>query len=827
MEYSKKNMTNMTAGGDIEQFWDVIMELRHGFNNPSLEDEILHLTKKATPSKRFLIKMEIMNLSKNVQRVIDLRNFFQDNCEKFIYQGIAHFFDEAAKNEFIQEIQKYGGEYTLGVYEFILRKAKKRYKFQQNNSPVAPGRKAEEISLTKFFQRKDERLFFIKKISFFYNSPEKMSKSAFENFAIQGITTDISATGLSIKVPEKNVRRRNGLIHVWMHGIESEFKFSDRIIITYQIRKTFAKNEHIYLSLELHNEQFSKTKNEFNIYLKNYIDTQNKRNNVHVENTLNAIKVKIAEQFVISRLNSLPIFLLHHDKHWLPAAQFNTAHNTQIGLITKTTDNKDFLRALCVLPAIQSKIALGARFSNYLFLMPIKNNNNKTYYVALPHNDVIGNRFIKKIAREAHRHNSLRLYRIDGNTLSPETQCHVPSSLPSSAGEVFENMNQKPIKKALELTIQLKRMLVISDISDCIDSLNLLKETAYEKDSAVNLLEYILKKPTSSIAIHETFAETNDFRIEDRFLYEMSLLIKPKELQKNVFISCCTLNISTRGLKIQLPEIMDLNVGQELVVYFPELQDRTNNEGKYQSYYIVGKDSDLQYRLLIVGNAKTHNGRKMLNKFIHKNLNDLKAMGYENEIYGFSRVLRNLFANNLHLAHGIAAKKGTARYIKYLAISENTALQELNNNSKNNLLSLMDNSTFSSSITNQIGFTNKEKPYEYLYFIVMPKTKSNGESYFFIKQIVKSTKDYDLNKIIQDLRCIGNPRLLKICVTKKSRVFNKYFRDEVAYIEKFAKTKLKYIDSEIRNTMGIFELADITELVALPVKNSHPAISLT
>lgn len=818
MEYSNNNMTNMTASGDIKQFQDVIMELRHGFNNPSLEDEILHLTKEAPPCKRFLIKMEIMKLSKNVHRVIDLRNFFQDNCEKFIYQGIAHFLDEVAKNEFIQETHKYGGEYTLGVYQFIIRKAKKRYKHQQNNSFVACCPKTEEISLTKFFRRKDERLFFIKKISFFYNSPEKMSKSAFENFAIQGITTDISATGLSIKVPKQNIRRKNGLIHVWMHSIESEFKFSDRVIITYVIRKTFVKKEHIYLCLELHHEQFSKTKDEFNLYFKNYIDTQKRRNNVHVENTLSAIKVKIAEQFVIGRLNSLPIFLLRNDKHWLPAAQFTTTHNTQVGLITKTTDNKDFLRALCLLPAIQSKITLGARFSDYLFIMPIKNNNNKTYYVALPHDKVIGNSFIKKTAREAHQKNRLKLYRIDGNTLSPETQCHIPSSLPSSAGEVFENMNQKPIKKALELAKQLKRMLVLSDISDCIDSLNLLTESSYEKDNAVNLLEYILKKPTSSIAIHDTLAETNDFRVEDRFLYEMPLLIQQKEQHKNEYIPCCTLNISTRGLKIKLTEILDLNVGDKLLVYFPELQDKTNNEGKYQSYYIVGKDSDLQYRLLVAGNAKKHNGRKLLNKFIHQNLNDLKAMGYENEIYGFSRVLRNLFANNLHLAHGIASKDATTRYIKYLAVSENTALQEINTAHSNNLLSLMNNGTFSSSIIEQIEFTNKEKPYEYLYFIVVPKTKNNGESYFFVKQIVKRTKDYNLNKLIQDLRCIGNPRLLKICVTKKSRVFNKYFRDEVAYIDKFAKTKLKYIDSEIRNATGVFELTDITELVALPPK---------
>ncbi len=806
-------MKNMTRSEGQENFWDIIMELRHGFNNPSLESEIQHLAANLTVSNRFLIKMEIMNLSRDVHRVIDLRTFFKDNCEKFIYKGITHFLDEISKNELINELNRYAGNYTLGVYKYIMQKAKARYKANPHALFNIPP-KTEKIYLTKFFQRKDERLYFTKKVSIFYNSPEKMTKNAFNNFAIEGITTDISSTGLSIKIPKEKIRRTDGLIHVWMHGIEAEFKFSDRVIITYEIKNTFEKNNHIYFSLDYHCKQFSNVKDEFMAFSKSYLEAQKKRNNLPVENTVNAIKVKASEQFIIARLKSLPVFLIEQNGVWLPGAQFKTANNTNIGLFANINDNKDFLRSLCVLPSIQSRISSGERFYDYLFLMPVKDKSNKTYYVALPHKGLIGNDFLKKIARSAHQKNNLKLYRIDGNTTSPEEQCHVPSSLPSSAGEAFETMNQQPIERAKSLSKVLKRMIVLSDFSDSIDYLNLLNDTSDKQENDVNLSKYILKKPVKAIDIYDAVAETNDFRTEDRFLCNMNVLIQKKTDKTSEFVSCTTLNISTKGLKIKLAKIMDLKVGDKILVDLHELPGNGDKGVRYQPYYIAGKDSDLEYRLCIEGKTADHEGRKMIREYIHKNINSIKPMGYENEIYGFSRVLRNIFANNIHLPHGITARHGSSRYIKNIAISENSHIPIIKNNSTDDILNLMETDAFRSAIINKIELINKENPYEILYFIVMSRTRSNGENYFFIKQITESQKDSELMPLMQNLRCIGDPRLLRINSTKKSRIFNKYFRDEMSYLERFAVTKIKDIESGLKNTMGVFEMSDVTDLIA-------------
>ncbi|WP_028865035.1 PilZ domain-containing protein [Psychromonas aquimarina] len=797
---------------DLEDFGDVIMELRHAFNNPELENEIQELTANATASNRFQIKMEIINLSQEVQRVIDLRFFFKDSCEKFIYKGISHFLDDISKNEFENEISRYDGSYTLGVYEHIMQKAKKRYKLNPH-ALVNTLPKTEKIYLTKFFQRKNERLYFVKKVSIFYNNPKKMTPNVFNNFAIDAITTNISAAGLSIKIPKKNIRRTSGLIHIWMHGIEAEFKFSERVIITYEIKNTFEKNDHVYFNLHYHSNQFSKVEDEFIAFSKSYFEAEKKRNNLPVGNTVNAVKVKASEQFIITRLSSLPIFLFKQNDLWLPAAQFKTPNNSTIGLFGNANENNDFLHSLCLLPSIQSRISSGKRFYDYLFLMPIKDKNSESYYVAIPCKELICNGFLKRVARIAHKNKHLKLYRIDGNTTLPEEQYHVSSSLPSSAGEAFENMNQQPIEQAKSLSKVLKRMIVLSDFTDSIEHLNLLNDTSDKQENDFNLSHYILEESSKPVDIQDVIAETNDFRTEDRFLCNMNLLIQNKAHSLSEFVPCTTVNISTRGLKIKLSQVLDIKAGDKVLIHLVDLPGNGDKGVRYQPYYIIGKDSDLEYRLCIEGKAADHDGRKVIREFIHKNINSIKPIGYKNEIYGFSRVLRNIFANNIHLPHGITARHGSSRYIKNIAISESSHIPIIKNGSTDDLLTLMETDAFRNAVTDKIEFINKENPNEILYFIAMLRTRNNGDNYFFIKQITGSKTDAELMPLIQNLRCIGEPRLLRVKVTKKSRVFNKYFRAEMSYLERFAVPKVKDIMSELRNTMGVFEMSDVTDLI--------------
>lgn len=809
-------MNKLPDPNDISEFSDVIIDLRHKFNSPCLEDEISHLAPNATVSNRFLIKMEIMNLSRDISRIIDLRTFFSQDCEKYTHKGISHFLDDMGKKDFESELEKYSHKYTLGVYEHVIRKAKLRHK----NTPITSHiPETELIHLTRIFQRKEERLYFIKKICLFFNSPEKMTPIAFENFAISGITTDLSENGLAIKVLTENVIRTKGLVHVWIHGIETEYNFSGRVIITYEIKNTFTKNEFTYLNLNYYSQQFCKVTDEFFTYANNYLLTHKKRNNVPVDNTVNAITVKASEQFVITRLNALPVFLSKENGYWLPNAQFKTANNLSIGNFENAKNNHEFLRSFCASPIIQKDLIAGKRFTHYVFIMPIIDKKGNKYYISVPHEKVLHNPFIKKLASVAKQKNQLRLYRIDGNSTSPETQCYVPSSLPSSAGEAFENLNQQPVQVAKSLAKSLQRMIVLTDFTDSIGHFNLVNENDNDNQDPLHLPDFVLTPTTQQIEIFDAKAETNDFRSEDRFLANLNIQLAVNVNSINDAIDCTTINISTRGLKVRIKPAVNLSIGDQLLIRFPDLFSDDNNENdQFQPYYIAGQDSPTDYRLFIKGDGTEHFGRKLIKSYINKNISDLKVVGNENEVYGLSRVLRNIFANNIHVPYGIMAKSGSERYIKDIALSYNTRLPDFTEDNKTELLKLMHTESLRSLISTQIEGISKEQPYEYLYVVIMPRTRSNGDKYFFVKNIDSGDDNQELVSLIGVLRCIGSPRILRITCTKKSRVFNKYFRDEMAYLEKFAARRLKKIDAILRNTFGILEVSDITDLLKTILK---------
>ncbi|WP_354625212.1 hypothetical protein [Psychromonas sp. MME2] len=805
-------MNKITTNTDISDFSDVIMELRHKFNAATLEDDITHLTPQVSPSTRFLIKMEIMNLSRKVSHVIDLRNLFQKNCKEFTFQGVLHYLDDVSKKEFINEVNNYSGTYTLGVYKQISKKAKQRYRANPNEGKFP---KTNAIHLTGFYQRREERLYFIRKISLFFNSPEKMSKTAFEHFAIEGITTDISSSGLAIKVLTQKVIRKNGLVHVWIHGIENEYTFRGRVIVTYEIKNSYKKNEYTYLNLNYHNEQFCNTAEQFFSYANNYLQTQKKRNNISVENTINAIAIKASEQFVISRLNSLAVFLIHKNGTWLPYAQFKTLGNQDIGRFGKNRNNKDFLHSCCALPYIQAELITGKRFSYYIVVIPISDNQSKTRYIALPHNLLLANSALKERAQLALQNNQLLCYRIDGNTVEPDSQCYVPSSLPSTAGDAFTVNNEDTLERAKALAKGLTRMVTITDLTDSIRFLHLFDDdtdTDVNKQ-AINFSSFVLKKPTLHQEILSIYAETNDLRKEDRFITELCFHLQMRSFQQNQFVSGSTVNISCCGLKIQLSPNFSLNSGDRVHLHFPDLQKNEKGNKKFHPYYVVGKESNHQYRLSLDGKVDAHTGRKLLNTYINSHREDLPVLGYGEDIAGLSRVLRNIFSNNLHLPHGITAKHTSGSYIKEMALSANSSLPTFAEEPQVELLNLMNNNAFRQAIVQQIELTPQHSPYHNLYFVVMPRTRTNGDKYFFVKQIEEDEKHDELRKLLSVLGCIGNPRIVRINGTAKGHVFDKYFIDEKNYMECYAAIKLKPVIDQLQDTLAIFNIMDITDMI--------------
>jgi len=135
---------------DLVQFRTIILSLVSYAMHPRLDTLIGKLAPEQTPSKRFLIKLEIKRLAKPCPYVLDLRNYFEQ-CEAVQYQNICHYLDEISKTLFLDNIEKNNGLYSIHIYNEVNEQAKKRHLAMVKTKDIAKQNSKIDIDPIKVF----------------------------------------------------------------------------------------------------------------------------------------------------------------------------------------------------------------------------------------------------------------------------------------------------------------------------------------------------------------------------------------------------------------------------------------------------------------------------------------------------------------------------------------------------------------------------------------------------------------------------------------------------------------------------------------------------
>ncbi len=334
-------------------------------------------------------------------------------------------------------------------------------------------------------------------------------------------------------------------------------------------------------------------------------------------------------------------------------------------------------------------------------------------------------------------------------------------------------------------------MISISDESDLIAQFNLFVEPVDDNIAKNKIFQFIPKKLALRSELHIVKSELDDKRQEDRFLYKMPIIIytakKPKE--KN---NAMTVDISTKGLKIQTEKPLNLFTNDQVVIDFPHLKNESGGHVHHQPYSVISAKNNLIH-LSIHGDIQRHEARKSLKKLIHQNLNSLDTTGCRDVIYGLPRVIRNLFAFNHPYPEFLITRFDKTRYISDMAISDNTVMPEISINTDENsaiLKLILKHENFVQMINDAWG--KLKEPHDITSFnvLVTVKEKTNQTGYYIIiKNADELMKNGQMKDAFQQSSIMGETRLLRVTITPKARVFNKYFRDELAYLTRYAPNR--------------------------------------
>jgi hypothetical protein len=372
-------------------------------------------------------------------------------------------------------------------------------------------------------------------------------------------------------------------------GFEKDFSFSSAVFIAYDILSVMSKQTNFYYKIKMTANQTEEIVHEFHNHLKKFIFTQLRRHRVPIENTQEAVIVKGYEQFIVGKLNNLPIFMQYEHGKWVPNSLYLTGYNEF--LLQRLTDENhtSMLTDFICQPAIQNLLLTGERFVQYYLFAPVSSPDGFANFMCMSLADCISDPDARAIAQLAYLKSkgNLMLYRLDGMTIHPDKQCHIPSSLPDSSGEAFQLINQNPVERARLLASAYKRMICISDESELLAKLDLFTEPANENIQKNKIFQFIPKKSGIKSELHIVKSEVDDKRQEDRFLYKMPIFFFTPKKPKEKF-SAFTIDISTKGLKIESEKPMNFFAGDLLSITFPHLEGENNEQINRQPYIVIG-----------------------------------------------------------------------------------------------------------------------------------------------------------------------------------------------------------------------------------------------
>lgn len=268
-------------------------------------------------SDKFLIKMEINRLAQPCVRIIDLREKVTEKTSLYTHKGLDHHLTADAIKT-LHDTTKLFGDYTIGVYEIVLNHVQKM-KLQNNNKISSDYETSfsEVIQLNSHKVRANARMFFISPIVITLPDGEEFKAS----------TSNISTSGLKIKLPEDISCFNGDLIKILFTGICSEYRhksIDDGKKIIYRLVSQEEDDGIFYFYLNIQPEQ-----PEFVEFLKSFIRGNQYKYKIDVQYYYNLALENALKNSALRAMNTLPIYLnVNNTKPALFMLQ--NAANTQI-----------------------------------------------------------------------------------------------------------------------------------------------------------------------------------------------------------------------------------------------------------------------------------------------------------------------------------------------------------------------------------------------------------------------------------------------------------------------------------------------------------------
>jgi len=807
---------------DFSKYQKIIHHFRGEVTKPSFDIKFTQSTKQMAKTEKFLLKMELKRLASVCTRSIDLRGLVDGDCKLFEYNGQSHFLDGIAVRVFEEYVKSYNG-YTFGVYEAVKntennfrviykneQKNADNFKLQTKQGDILK-KTADKVQypvstflLNQYHNRKEERMNFVIPLAIELDGNQKKSVSSI----------DMSATGLRFRLNSQKPFYKGQKLIVTFQGLESDFSFDKDEPLIYQV-----ENIHSDKSTQLIGCQRIDylEHDSFEAFLQNFIQLNKRRYKINLENTISALQSRSFEQYILPKINELPIFFERVNSNIIPRYALTTNNNQATFQYWQDEDNYSNLHVLVNserLNRLLKRYKQGKPLLVYSFVLQYQ---GKDYFYTIDEEQLSQEEgFAPEFFTFATKKSSFSVTKLSYFSIDKST-IYSPFALSNSKKENLQQVNLPPSKEVIDCINSLAFLVVASDITNQ-TSIEQYQRFSHQNIDVSKLKKFGHKRLKNKLVVDDISITYNRLRQEIRFIYKTPIVLECNRIKWKGY----SIDFSISGLQAVLSESTEFCVGDVIYISFPNLQKITSSYNlkriPYEIVKINKKKTVINFRVYI--KAHQHIGRSFFKLLIDKNKDKLTADEYSLLVPGLAESLRTHYAQCMQVPTLVVQTSGSRYKIEVLVTNEQDSefLQLLNDLSDRKshynfypLLTKLYKDNFLESCLKKL-VVNTTPITEVLYIAIAKDIEQVDRGLNIKFEHELNTQELRKNFINQALDN-GHFYCFQLKVSRTSSPDLDYLHTELSYISTYAIHRGKQIEKEILSVVASIQYIDITHEV--------------
>ena len=821
----------------LSPFKTIIYSLVSYAMHPKLDTLIEKLTPNERPALRFLIKVEIKRLSKPCPYTLDFRSYFED-CEPVQHLNICHHLDEISKTLFLESIEQNKGLFSLNIYNEINNHAKQRHLEAEKQRAENKAHSKIEIDPVKTFSLinnnicYDQALNLFSRCKIFTYDPLGMSRKGKVEIGISATIIDLNPHNCVLKAPLSSLSEDTKIIYLWFYDHDNKLDFNDDIVLQYNIeeQKSIQFDSYTHYRLSLNKVSDSKMIKRFSDLLVKISCVQKKLLKNQIQPLSDSIFAKSHEQFLLNTTQDIAFLCAPYKSGWRPACGLQTHSNQALWDFFSSQGDNDPLTRLFCSDNVQHALESEQNFNQYAYVLRHRYQTKiaekliaKEQFIIVWQEQFEQCELAERLVREFVLNGDYRYVRLQLSKIDAQADGYNPSAVPSHVGPAMALLNRPLSKQVKGLLNASNYFAVLSDVSEIntvllLDKILKEKEKLHATDAPIDCDEkYHLPRLQRKSPMEIVRVKENDFRVEDRF--DCTLNVKVTRCGK---VACDikgeTQNISTQGLSIILAQALSYKAGDIICLTLEIPYKNKLVTLSKQNYQIIGGSDDKKLRLLINTTQSRHAASWMLREYIYQHMDSLKASGFNvKQTYGLESALRNIYAKNHASVPFFIQQDKRQWFINSVATNQYSTIESLaftDNSANKVLINLIEQEKFRNYCLSVINRISKNNPVEVFYILTLPRSvKDTSKQAFWFNDIKQLQQAGHLTEVVEKIKALGKPTILRVQLTKPHRIMDKYFSDELQYLGQLSARKVQELSSVMEQVAGVGEITDHTQQV--------------